>query len=220
LAKRLRICSLFGTVRPGVLAFFTQQYYVCGSLTGIQILEKPYLSGHPKQTTLYLNPFKATQMTKTRIQLFFAVVLLMATFLSVYAFTEMPDRTSNHIAAGKEALIKGEGTYTDGATSWSFAVNAAQQQDGSITGSMQWEQDGQRRSINIDCLKFDGSIVYLSGKDSAARPVTFVLYDSWESRRSDLISSPIENIGCGGDVYSAAYSFNRLATGKLHVVEP
>ena len=77
-----------------------------------------------------------------------------------------------------------------------------------------------RRSITIDCLKFDGSIVYVSGKDSAARPVTFVLYDSWESRRSDLISSPIEGIGCGGDVYSAAYSFNRLNTGKLHVMEP
>jgi hypothetical protein len=159
-------------------------------------------------------------MTKTRIQLFFAVVLLLATFLSVYAFTDMPDRTSKNISASKEALVKGEGTYTDGTTSWSFAVDAAQLQDGSVKGSMQWEQDGKRRSINIDCLQFDGSIVYLSGKDSAAQPVTFVLYDSWESRRSDLISSPIESIGCGGDVYSAAYSFNRLATGKLNVVEP
>ena len=160
-------------------------------------------------------------MTKTRIQLFFAAVVLLATCLSVYAFTEIPDHDRNNkAAASKEALIKGEGTYTDGTTSWSFAVDAAVQKDGSIKGSMQWEQDHQRRSITIDCLKFDGSIVYLSGKDSAARPVTFVLYDSWESRRSDLISSPIEGIGCAGDVYSAAYSFNRLNSGKLHVMEP
>ena len=160
-------------------------------------------------------------MTKTRIQLFFAVVVLLATCLTVYSFTGIPDRThSKNISAGKEALIKGEGTYTDGTTTWSFAVNAAQQQDGSIQGSMQWEENNQRRSISIDCMKFDGSIVYLSGKDSAARPVSFVLYDSWESRRSDLISSPIENIGCGGDLNSAPFSFNRLATGKLHVIEP
>lgn len=160
-------------------------------------------------------------MTKTRIQLFLAAVVLLATCLSVYAFTEIPerDRHSNAVAS-QEALIKGEGTYTDGTTSWSFAVDASLQPDGTTKGTMQWGQDDQRRSITIDCLKFDGSIVYLSGKDSAARPVTFVLYDSWESRRSDLISSPIEGIGCSGDVYSATYSFNRLNTGKLHVMEP
>lgn len=160
-------------------------------------------------------------MTKTRIQLFLAAVVLLATCLSVYAFTEIPDHDKHKNAStSKEALIKGEGTYTDGTTSWSFAVDAAVQPDGAIKGSMQWAQGEQRRAITIDCLKFDGSIVYLSGKDSAARPVTFVLYDSWESRRADLISSPIEGIGCSGDVYSATYSFNRLNTGKLHVMEP
>jgi hypothetical protein len=187
----------------------------------ICILEQP----HPDPVILAnhhcLNPFKAILMTKTRIQLFFAAVVLLATCLSVYAFTEIPDRTDSKNAAGNEALIKGEGTYTDGTTSWNFAVDAAVQKDGAIKGSMQWEQDNKRRSITIDCVKFDGAIVYLSGKDSAARPVTFVLYDSWESRRSDLISSPIEGMGCGSeDIYSAAYSFNRLNTGKLHVIEP
>lgn len=160
-------------------------------------------------------------MTKTRIQLFLAAMVLLATCLSVYAFTEIPDHAkSKDTPAGKDALIQGQGTYTDGTTSWSFSVDAAQQSNGAIKGTMQWEQGDQRRSITIDCMKFDGSIVYLSGKDSAARPVTFVLYDSWESRRSDLISSPIEGIGCSGDVYSATYSFNRLNTGKLHVMEP
>lgn len=160
-------------------------------------------------------------MTKTRIQLFLAAIVLLATCLSVYAFTEIPDRSgSDRTTISKEALVQGKGTYSDGTNSWTFNVDAATQKDGSVKGTMQWEQNHQRRSIAIDCMKFDGSIVYLSGKDSAAHPVTFVLYDSWESRRSDLISSPIEGIGCGGDVYSAAYSFNRLTDGKLNVMEP
>lgn len=160
-------------------------------------------------------------MTKTRIQLFLAAIVLLATCLSVYAFTEIPDRDNHQrIINSNEALVKGEGTYTDGTNTWSFSVDAAGQKDGSFKGTMQWEQNNQRRSISIDCMKFDGSIVYLSGKDSAAHPVTFVLYDSWESRRSDLISSPIEGVGCGGDVYSAAYTFNRLSSGKLNVMEP
>ena len=160
-------------------------------------------------------------MTKTRIQLFLAAVVLLATCLSVYAFTEIPDRSeAQSKSISKEALIKGEGSYTDGTTTWDFSVAAAVQKDGSVKGAMHWKQNQVSRSITIDCLKFDGSIVYVSGKDSAARPVTFVLYDSWESRRTDLISSPIEGIGCNGDVYSAAYSFNRLTEGKLYVMEP
>jgi hypothetical protein len=160
-------------------------------------------------------------MTKTRIQLFLAAIVLLATCLSVYAFTEIPDHSeAQSKSISKEALIKGEGSYTDGTTTWDFSVDAAVQKNGSVKGAMQWKQNQVSRSITIDCLKFDGSIVYVSGKDSAARPVTFVLYDSWESRRTDLISSPIEGIGCNGDLYSAAYSFNRLTVGKLHVMEP
>jgi hypothetical protein len=160
-------------------------------------------------------------MTKTRIQFFLAAIVLFATCVSVYAFTEIPEeRESKRNFTGNEALIKGEGSYSDGTTSWTFAVEAAQKKDGTTKGSVQWEQNGQRRSIAVDCLKFDGSIVYISGKDSASHPVTFVMYDSWESQRSDLVSSPIEGIGCGGDVYSASYSFNHLTTGKLHVMEP
>lgn len=160
-------------------------------------------------------------MTKSRIQLFLAAIVLMATCISVYAFTEVPDHSKELGAStSKEALIKGEGSYTDGTTTWDFSVDAAVQKDGTIKGAMQWNQDQVSRTITIDCLKFDGSIVYVSGKDSAARPVTFVLYDSWESKRADLISSPIEGIGCNGDVYSAAYSFNRLTKGKLNVMEP
>jgi hypothetical protein len=160
-------------------------------------------------------------MTKTRIQLVLVAIVLLATCLSVYAFTEIPDRSKEvRSNASKEALIKGEGSYTDGTTTWDFSVDAAVQKNGTIKGAMQWSQNNVSRSITIDCLKFDGSIVYVSGKDSAARPVTFVLYDSWESRRTDLISSPIEGVGCNGDVYSATYSFNRLSKGKLHVMEP
>lgn len=159
-------------------------------------------------------------MTKTRIQLFLAATVLLATCLSVYAFTEIPHKSKDGKPTySSEALIQGEGTYTDGTTTWTFAVNAVQK-DGFAKGTLQWDQGNQHRSIAIDCLRFDGSIVYVSGKDSAAHPVTFVLYDSWESRRSDLVSSPIEGIGCGGDVYSASYSFNRLTSGKLHVMEP
>jgi hypothetical protein len=160
-------------------------------------------------------------MTKTRIQLFLAAIVLFATCISVYAFTEVPDRHENRQSNNsKEALIKGEGSYTDGTTTWDFKVDAAVQPDGKIKGALQWNQGDLHRSIAIDCLKFDGSIVYVSGQDSAARPVTFVLYDSWESKRADLISSPIEGVGCNGDVYNAAYSFNRLTKGKLHVMEP
>lgn len=160
-------------------------------------------------------------MTKTRIQLFLAAIVLLATCASVYAFTEIPERSEQtRSSISKEALIKGEGSYTDGTLTWDFSVDAAVQKDGTIKGAMQWSQNNISRTITIDCLKFDGAIVYVSGKDSAAHPVTFVLYDSWESRRADLISSPIEGMGCNGDVYSAAYSFNRLSKGKLHVMEP
>src|SRR5688572_593937 len=127
-------------------------------------------------------------MTKTRIQLFLAALVLMATCLSVYAFTEVPDGTESNVSPNsKEGLIKGEGSYSDGTTTWDFSVNAAVQNNGTIKGNLTWNKDNVSRSITIDCLKFDGAIVYVSGKDSAARPVTFVLYDSWESKRADLI---------------------------------
>ena len=160
-------------------------------------------------------------MSKSKLQLFVVASALTATCLSVYAFTDAPEASQRQrTKIVKPASIQGEGSYSDGTTQRNFSIRASVRQDGTVSGEVKYTQNETERNITVECLQFDDNIIYVSGKDKEAKPVSFVLYDSWERKRADLISSPIEGVGCNGDINAAAFSLNKVSTGKINVLEP